>query len=91
VTGALVEFANKVAGISPDPDVGTIGVTPAGVFLVHANVVPVTALVNTIVMLEVPEQIGCAWGVAVASGMGSTVNVMHSESTGPQPTPLWVM
>jgi hypothetical protein len=41
---------------------------------VHANVVPVTLLVNAI-LVAVPEHIVCVDGVAVAVGFGLTVIV----------------
>ena len=89
--GALVEFEKMPPVISPVPLRGCEDVIPEGVFLVHAKVVPGTELVRMISALAVPEQIDCACGVAVASGIGSTVNGIQSESTGPQPTPVCVI
>ena len=57
-----------------------IPVTFAVLFLVHAYVVPLTALVSAIVVIG-PEQIVCVDGVATASGIGFTVT--GTVTTGP--------
>jgi hypothetical protein len=58
--------------ILPEPD-AAIPVTFTVLFLVHANVVPLTALVSTMGVMAVPEQTVCVAGVATAFGIGLTV------------------
>ena len=73
VMGAVVVFVN-VPLILPEP-LAAIPVTVAVLFLVHAKVVPVVALDNTIVVIGRPEQTVCDDGVATATGVGFTVMV----------------
>ena len=73
VTGAVVVLVN-VPLILPVP-LAAIPVTVAVLFLVHAYVVPVTLLVNTIVVIAVPEQMVWLDGVAIAFGVGFTNTV----------------
>jgi hypothetical protein len=56
-----------------DPEEAEAPVTPDWV-TVHAKVVPVTLLVNAM-LLAFPEQIVCEFGVATAVGVGLTVTV----------------
>ena len=73
VTGAAVVFVNEPL-ILPEP-LAAIPVTVATLSLVQLKVVPLTALVNTIVVIVAPEQIVCDDGVATASGVGFTSTV----------------
>ena len=74
VTGALVVLVSvPVIGV-PLPEAG-IPVTVAVLFLVHVNVVPLTAPLNTIGVIAVPEQTVCDGGDAVTFGVGFTNTV----------------
>lgn len=64
----------RVPLILPVP-FAAIPVTLTVLFLVHAYVVPVTAPVNAIVVIGVPEHTVCVTGVATAFGIGFTVTV----------------
>jgi hypothetical protein len=72
ITGSPLRFVNAPL-ISPVP-LAAIPVT-AVLLLVQLNVVPLTAPVNTIVVIVAPEQIVCDAGVATASGVGFTNTV----------------
>ena len=71
VTGAAVVLVS-VPLISPLP-LAAIPVTATVLSLVQLKVVPLTAPLNTIVVIACPEQIVCDEGVATASGIGLTV------------------
>ena len=73
VTGALVVLVNAPL-ILPLP-LAAIPVTETVLSLVQLNVVPLTAPVNTIVVIVLPEQIVCDAGVATAFGVGFTSTV----------------
>ena len=73
VTGAVVVLVNDPL-ILPVP-LTAMPVTVAVLFLVHAYVVPVTPLVNTIGVINVAEQIVWLDGVAIAFGVGFTNTV----------------
>ena len=74
VTGAFVVLVNiPVIGV-PEP-LAAIPVTVALLSLVQANVAPATPLVNTIGVIAVALQIVCAFGVAIAFGVGLTNTV----------------
>ena len=73
VTGALVVFV-KEPDMLPEPE-AAMPVTATALSLVHAYVVPDTAPVNTIVLIEAAEQIVCDAGVATALGVGLTKTV----------------
>ena len=73
VTGAFVVFVS-VPEILPLP-VAAIPVTGPVLSLVHAKVVPVTALDRLIVVIGSPEHADCEIGVAAAFGIGLTVIV----------------
>ena len=74
VIGALVVLVRVPLIGVPLPEAG-IPVTVAVLFLVHVNVVPLTALVSTIGVIGVPEQTLCDDGVATAFGVGFTSTV----------------
>ena len=89
--GEVFVVVKMAPGILPFPLVGCDVEIPAGEFLAQANVVKGTELENEIRALEVPEQIDWAEGVAVTSGIGSTVNGIQADAIGPQPTPVCVI
>ena len=74
VTGALVVFV-KVPEMLPLP-LAAMPVTVAVLLRVHAYVVPVTAPVKTMVLIDEAEQMVCAAGVAMAVGVGLTSTLM---------------
>ena len=74
VIGALVVLVS-VPDILPDP-LAAMPVTVPVLLRVHAYVVPDTAPVNTMVLIEAAEQIVCEAGVATAFGVGLTVTVI---------------
>ena len=74
VIGALVVLVS-VPDILPDP-LAAMPVTVPVLLRVHAYVVPDTAPVNTMVLIEAAEQIVCDAGVATAFGVGLTVTVI---------------
>ena len=74
VTGALVVLVSEPE-ILPDP-LAAMPVTLAVLLRVHAYVVPDTAPVNTMVLIDAAEQIVCEAGVATAFGVGLTVTVI---------------
>ena len=73
VTGALVVLVS-VPEMFPDP-LAAMPVTVPVLLRVQAYVVPLTAPVSTIVLIEVAEQIVCKAGVATAFGVGLTNTV----------------
>jgi len=73
VMGADVVFV-RAPLMSPVP-LAAMPVTVALLFLVHAKVVPVVALVFAMVVIVEPEQIVCDAGVATATGVGFTSTV----------------
>jgi hypothetical protein len=72
VTGAVVVFTSVPLILLPVP-LAAIPVAVAVLFLVHANVVPDTPLVNAIAVIGVPVHTVCDAGVATATGIGFTV------------------
>ena len=74
VTGALVVFV-KVPEMLPLP-LAAMPVTVAVLLRVHAYVVPVTAPVKTMVLIDEAEQMVCAADVAMAVGVGLTSTLM---------------
>ena len=73
VIGALVVLV-KEPEMFPDP-LAAMPVTVPVLLRVQAYVVPLTAPVKTIVLIEVAEQIVCEAGVATAFGVGLTNTV----------------
>jgi hypothetical protein len=73
VTGEAVVFVNDPL-ILPEP-LAAIPVTVPVLSLVQLNVVPLTAPLKTIVVIDAPEQMVCDAGVATASGVGFTSTV----------------
>jgi len=73
VIGALVVLVS-VPDMLPEP-LAAMPVTLAVLLRVQAYVVPLTAPVKTIVLIEVAEQIVCEAGVATAFGVGLTNTV----------------
>lgn len=74
VTGAVVVLVSEPPILFPVP-LAAIPVTVALLSRVQANVVPGTLLVNTIVVMALPEHIACDTGVAMALGIGLTSTV----------------
>ena len=81
VTGALVVLVNEPL-ISPAP-LAAMPVTATVLSLVQLNVVAGTVPVRTIVVIALPEQIVCDDGVAVASGVGTTLTVCDADAVQP--------
>lgn len=87
VTGALVVFTS-VAFISSPLPLAPMPVTATLLSLVQVKVVPETLLFKSISVMDAPEQIICADGLAVAFGVGSTKTVaatvapVHPFNTG---------
>lgn len=77
VTGALVVLVNAPL-ILPNPE-AAIPVTETVLLRVQLNVVLGSLLVRTMVVISFPEQIVCAAGLAVTSGVGLTVTVPHTR------------
>jgi len=73
VIGALVVLVSEPEML-PEP-LAAMPVTATALSRVHAYVVPLTAPVSTIVLIEVAEQIVCEAGVATAFGVGLTKTV----------------
>lgn len=88
VMGAVVVLVSH-PDILPLPE-PAIPVTVAVLFLVHANVVPLTGPDKTIVVIGSPEQIVCAEGEATAVGVGLTNTVAVIGSPG-QPLAVGVI
>ena len=88
VIGKLVVLTS-VPLILPNPP-AFIPVTVAVLFLNQMKLVPLTALVRTIVVMGVPEQTVCADGVAMALGVGFTNTVAVIGVPG-QPLAVGVM
>ena len=74
VIGALVVLV-KEPEMLPLP-LAAMPVTVAVLLRVHAYVVPVTAPVKTMVLIDEAEQMVCAAGVAMAVGVGLTSTLM---------------
>ena len=87
VTGELVVFVNAPL-ILPVP-LAAMPVTVAVLLRVQAYVVPATLLVNTIVVIAVPEQMVWLDGVAIAFGVGFT-NTVAVIGVPVQVTPAFV-
>lgn len=88
VTGALVVLANEPL-ILPDP-FAAMPVTVPVLSLVQPYVVPGVVLLNTIVVIAVPEQMVCDDGVATATGIGFTKTVAVIATPG-QPLAIGVI
>ena len=75
--------------ILPEP-LAAIPVTKSVLVLVQLNVVPLTAPVNAIVVIALPEQMDCEAGAATAFGIGFTNTVAVIDAPG-QPLTVGVM